>query len=342
MLKAHRFAEVFPLLEGVGFAGLVEDIRKHGQKDAVVLYQGLVLDGRNRCRACDVIGLEPETTTFVGTDDEALALVVSSNLHRRHLDASQYAMAAARTASMRQGARTDLAEISAMSQSDAAALFNVSRGSVQLATRVIERGIPELVRAVETGGVAVSAAAAVARLPPDEQRAVVAKGAVAVKDLARNQRGRVADLNAELQKTQFELTSPARKLSEAMAGSAPHAASLTDPDPDEEDDVVLNDDEEDDHPIPGPMHGWAPPLETSLASNDAVFAAGELAAMVARWRAELTAKVSAISPGTREAVLKRTESHFVSLVADVLDRLPWLKGAEQARASLQLIRGGRS
>lgn len=56
----------------------------------------------------------------------------------------------------------------------AAAQFGVSPRAVELALFVIERGIPELVQAIENGKVRVTAAVKVARLPADAQGKVVA------------------------------------------------------------------------------------------------------------------------------------------------------------------------
>jgi len=97
--------------------------------------------------------------------------VLSKNLHRRHLDSSQRAMVAAKIAGMKQGARSDLSPIGEKSQADAADALNVGKRSVERAREVSEDGIPELIAAVESGEVSVSAAAEVASLPDDEQRA---------------------------------------------------------------------------------------------------------------------------------------------------------------------------
>ncbi len=98
--EPHPHATLFPLLDGPEFDALVEDIRQHGLQQAIVVYRGKgqegnqVLDGRNRLRACTEAGVEPRYTTFEGTDDEALAYVLSSNLHRRHLTTCQRAVLA--------------------------------------------------------------------------------------------------------------------------------------------------------------------------------------------------------------------------------------------------------
>ena len=70
---------------------------------------------------------------------------MSLNLHRRHLNESQRAMVANKVANIRQGERTDIAGIQAMSQPEAAAKLNVSRDSVQKAKKVQDQGSPTLI-----------------------------------------------------------------------------------------------------------------------------------------------------------------------------------------------------
>lgn len=102
----HRLSQLFPLLEGGEFDELVEDVRRHGVREAIWLYEEKILDGRNRQRAAAVAGFPCPTRTYDG--DDPLGFVISLNLKRRHLDTSQRAMVAARLANMRQGERTDL------------------------------------------------------------------------------------------------------------------------------------------------------------------------------------------------------------------------------------------
>src|SRR5262249_26511942 len=62
---------------------LVEDIRANGQQEDIVLYEGKILDGRNRDLACRMAGIEPRYREFEGKDP--VAFVISANVHRRHL-----------------------------------------------------------------------------------------------------------------------------------------------------------------------------------------------------------------------------------------------------------------
>ena len=127
----------------------------------MAVYQGMILDGRNRYLACQEAGVEPKFLAYEGDDDAALAFVISLNVNRRHMDASQRAMAAADLSTLRQGQKKANAQICA-SQSDNADLLNVSRRSVQTAQKVKEQGSEELKKAVRAGEVTVSKAAEVA------------------------------------------------------------------------------------------------------------------------------------------------------------------------------------
>jgi hypothetical protein len=65
-LTFHPLANIFPLLEGAEFDGLVADIKAHGQREPIALYEGQVLDGRNRLRACEMTGVAPPARDLRG------------------------------------------------------------------------------------------------------------------------------------------------------------------------------------------------------------------------------------------------------------------------------------
>ena len=90
--KYHKYANIFPLIEGNEFEELKKDIKQNGLIESVVLYQDQILDGRNRYRACIDTGVTPNFTKYMG--DSPIEYVVSLNLKRRHLTASQRAVIA--------------------------------------------------------------------------------------------------------------------------------------------------------------------------------------------------------------------------------------------------------
>lgn len=153
----HPAAEIFPPMTEEEFAGLVADIKEHGQRDLIVLYDGAVLDGRNRLRACQALGIEPRFEDWPNSEDPQ-TYVVSKNLHRRHLNTSQRAMVAGRIANIELGQvggghpKTDTQKTA----SEAASLLNIATGTVDCAKVVLRDGTREEIEAIESGRASVS------------------------------------------------------------------------------------------------------------------------------------------------------------------------------------------
>jgi ParB-like nuclease domain len=75
-------------------ANLAADIKANGLIHPIVVDKdGLLIDGRNRARACEIAGIEPETELFGG--DDPRAYIIASNIARRHMSKGQQAMAVA-------------------------------------------------------------------------------------------------------------------------------------------------------------------------------------------------------------------------------------------------------
>lgn len=174
----HEYCSLFPVASDADASMLIDDIRRHGLMDAITLYQGKILDGRNRYTACRILGIDPRFVQFDGDEEAALEYVISKNLARRHLNESQRAMVAGRLSNLKrsdtlkQGTRSANLQ-NGVSQSAAAHRVSVSPRSVASAKRVIDDGVPELSEAVEHGDIPVSVAAEVAELPEEIQHKVV-------------------------------------------------------------------------------------------------------------------------------------------------------------------------
>src|SRR5215469_9179693 len=146
MMHFHPLAEIFPILRGVHFDDLAEDIAVNGLHESIVTYEGKILDGRNRYLACLRAKVEPRFKEYTGADP--LGYVVSLNLRRRHLDESQRGMVHARIATLRRGANQHTA-IAVCSQEEASKLLNVSVDTGQRARKVLDTGADELIAAVD-------------------------------------------------------------------------------------------------------------------------------------------------------------------------------------------------
>lgn len=183
-MKHHEFASLFPMLPDAELQALAADIKENGLQTPITTLDDQILDGRNRHRACEIAGVLPNFTRFVGKDP--LAFVISHNLHRRHLDESQRAVIAKKLTNMKSGRpSSESPPKGGVSTADAAEMLNTSVRSVQRAARVLENGSAELQKAVEDGDIPLTPAEVVSRLPKEEQDALVEQGPDAVKAKAK-------------------------------------------------------------------------------------------------------------------------------------------------------------
>jgi ParB-like chromosome segregation protein Spo0J len=81
--KFHPLANLFPYLTGGEFQELVEDIRRHGLIEPIDIFEDMILEGRNRYRACLAAKVEPKFKPYEGSDP--IGYVISKNIRRRHL-----------------------------------------------------------------------------------------------------------------------------------------------------------------------------------------------------------------------------------------------------------------
>jgi len=88
-LVEHAIASLFPAMSPDEFAALKSDIQANGLREPVVLFDGRLLDGRHRYRACMELGIPCSTKTV--SDSSAAMIALSLNLYRRHLSSSQKA-----------------------------------------------------------------------------------------------------------------------------------------------------------------------------------------------------------------------------------------------------------
>lgn len=201
-IPVHPVASLFPMIDDESLRGLADDIRENGLREPIVLaHMGdgfddeVLIDGRNRYRACLLAGVEPkfvdlhtlpnvsadEGADFI-TEESVSRWIVSHNLHRRHLSPSQrtavavefvavFAEAAKKRqlATLKQNVGSGDTVVENLPQraegerrppatDEAAELFGVSGRSVRDA-QYVKNNDPDTFEKVKAGDVAVSRAA---------------------------------------------------------------------------------------------------------------------------------------------------------------------------------------
>ena len=154
--EAHELALVFPPMSEPEFAAFKEDIREQGQQESIVLYEGKILDGLHRYRACRELGREPRVVRFEGNPRAAAQLVLGRNFHRRHLTTSQRALIAAEMCKLRPRGNTGTSPY--LTAAQASTLMGVGQDLVKDAKHLLRSGDQELLRSVRDGVQSVSAA----------------------------------------------------------------------------------------------------------------------------------------------------------------------------------------
>lgn len=191
-LQFHEIANIFPMMDHDRFMELVDDIKKNGLVDAIDTYEGKILDGRNRYKACLIADVKPRVYAYDG--DDPLGYVLSKNLHRRHMDESQRAMVGANIANLSNGGDRK-SDQSANLQTDqvtvaqAAEAVNVGVRSVASAKKVKADGDESLQKAVVNGDLAVSTAEKFAKIVTDkdqQKRILETQGVAGVKDIVHS------------------------------------------------------------------------------------------------------------------------------------------------------------
>jgi ParB-like chromosome segregation protein Spo0J len=92
MKEFHAISNIFPMMEGDDFDDLVADIKANGLLEPIWLHpDGRIIDGRNRYRACQEAGIEPQFQEWEPDGRSLATFVLSKNIHRRQLTSSQRA-----------------------------------------------------------------------------------------------------------------------------------------------------------------------------------------------------------------------------------------------------------
>lgn len=194
--EVHPAADLFPLMTGEELSGLVADISENGQREPITIWNGKLVDGRNRAAACEQLGIEPDACEL-DSETDPIKWVLSHNLHRRHLTPSQKAQVAVKLkkllepeakekqranggdrksqkAKKSNAEKLPQAKRAPDSRTQAASMLGISGKLVDAAEKVEKKGTPELNQAVASGKVSVTKAAKIADAPKEKQSQLIA------------------------------------------------------------------------------------------------------------------------------------------------------------------------
>ncbi|MGV7207425.1 hypothetical protein ACLB1G_06190 [Oxalobacteraceae bacterium A2-2] len=204
-----------PLTESE-FQALERSILAEGCRDALVLWQDVLVDGHNRYEICQRHGIPfkvTENTSFRNLDDVKLWMI-DNHLGRRSVSdfqrgvlalrkkeimaaraAELSAQAAAEDAAIappepsgEEQAKAKPAAMPLASREDIARAARLSANTISQIEKIQKTATPELVEAVRSGTISINAAATVASLPEAAQVAAVAGGKKQLQQAAKEVR----------------------------------------------------------------------------------------------------------------------------------------------------------
>ncbi|WP_050465028.1 hypothetical protein [Herbaspirillum autotrophicum] len=188
-----------PLTENE-YAALERSILDEGCRDALVVWNDVLIDGHNRYEICCKHGLEFKTVrnTRFTSIEEVFLWMIDNQLGRRSVTDFQRGMLAlrkrdimaARTREQAAAPADASAETPApaavfKTREDIAKVAGISSNTIGQIEKIQKTAAPELVEAVRSGTISINAAAAVASLPSTEQVVAVAGGKKELQQAAK-------------------------------------------------------------------------------------------------------------------------------------------------------------
>lgn len=201
-----EFKALIPQLRADEYAELEQSILRHGCRDALVVWNNILVDGHNRYEICKRNGKAFRTVSLERVDsrESAMAWMIDNQLARRNVTDMQRvelalkkkdALATLALKKQRAGVNqysslsTNLSKGSAMdTRRDVARDAGVSEGTVAKVEKIKISAVPEVLEMARSEEVKIDVAFQVATLPKEEQVVLAAAGADAMKSAAKDAR----------------------------------------------------------------------------------------------------------------------------------------------------------
>ena len=175
----HPLSAAFPAMTPEEFQELKDSINNIGVQNPITLLDGMVIDGWHRYSACmelvmdcPVVELEP------GTDPRDF--VMAQNKARRHVTKAQLAMATTAVYAWKAVGNPSFSQSNtecsiAKTNDELAEIAGVGVQTIRQAKAVQSQAAPAVVDAVNRGEIGLPKAAAIAKLPPEQQAQAISK-----------------------------------------------------------------------------------------------------------------------------------------------------------------------
>ena len=174
MREQHPLSRAFPPMSEEEMQNLRDSIEDIGVQNAIVIFEGKVIDGWHRYSVATELGM-PCPEVELADDVDPRDFVLSQNKSRRHLNKGQLAMAYAKVYEWYPSGKTTSSVPSTEHKTgkELAKLAGTSASTIEHAKTVLKKGGEEVVKAVEAGKISVKRGAEIAKLPKEKQEKAI-------------------------------------------------------------------------------------------------------------------------------------------------------------------------
>lgn len=174
--EQHQLSAEFPAMSADEYQSLKDSINEIGVQNPITLFEGMVIDGWHRYSAANELGMECPVVELGDVDPRDF--VLAQNRARRHVTQAQLAMATTAVYAWKPVGNPAFSQSGtecpiAKSNAQLAEAAGVSEKTIKQAKAVQTKAATEVVEAVKRGEIGLPKAAAIAKLPKEEQAAAI-------------------------------------------------------------------------------------------------------------------------------------------------------------------------
>jgi len=156
-LKQHPLSSAWPGMQDDEYQAIKDSISNIGVQNPITIFEGMVIDGWHRYRAATELGMHCPSKLL--GDVDPIDFVKSQNDARRHITASQKALAITAIYAWKPSGKPAPGAGLGKSSAEMAAMEGISERTIRQAKVVNEKATPEVKAAVKAGTMSVKKAA---------------------------------------------------------------------------------------------------------------------------------------------------------------------------------------